>query len=116
MVKATATDPLPAGTHQIRVEFTYDGGGLAKGGDTKLYVNGIQVASARQEASIPMLFSGDETLDLGGDHATSVSDDYTPETSSFTGTVNWVQLDQGDDDHSHLLSPEELLKVAMVRQ
>ena len=116
MVKATASDPLPAGTHQLRVEFHYDGGGLAKGGDTTLYVNGGQVATARQEASIPMLFSGDETLDLGGDHATSVSDDYTPETSAFTGTVNWVQLDQGDDDHSHLLSPEDLLKVAMVRQ
>jgi arylsulfatase len=116
MVKATGTEPVPTGTHQIRVEFSYDGEGLAKGGDTTLYVNGSQVGSARQEASIPMLFSGDETLDLGGDHATSVSDDYTPETSTFTGTVNWVQLDQGDDDHSHLLSPEDLLKVAMVRQ
>ena len=63
-----------------------------------------------------MLFSGDETLDLGGDHATSVSDDYTPETSTFPERCNWVQLDQGADDHSHLLSAEELLKVAMVRQ
>jgi arylsulfatase len=116
LVKASATDPIPAGTHQIRVEFAYDGGGLAKGGNTTLFVDGDQVGSARQEASVPMLFSGDETLDLGGDHATSVSDDYTPETSTFTGTVNWVQLDQGADDHSHLLSPEELLKVAMVRQ
>ena len=63
-----------------------------------------------------MLFSGDETLDVGGDHATSVSDDYTPETSSFTGSVNWVQLDQGADDSSHLISPEDRLRVAMVRQ
>jgi len=62
-----------------------------------------------------MLFSGDETLDLGGDHATSVSDDYTQRRApSRDGQL--VQLDQGDDDHSHLLSPEELLKVAMVRQ
>ena len=116
LVKATGTAPVPVGTHQIRVEFVYDGGGLAKGGDTTLFVDGAPVGSARQEASIPMLFSGDETLDLGGDHATSVSDDYTPETSTFTGTVHWVQLDQGADDHSHLLSADELLKVAMVRQ
>jgi arylsulfatase A-like enzyme len=116
MVKATGSGPISAGTHQIRVEFVYDGGGLAKGGDTTLFVDGAAVGSARQEASIPMLFSGDETLDLGGDHATSVSDDYTPETSTFTGTVHWVQLDQGADDHSHLLSADELLKVAMVRQ
>jgi len=115
-VKAASKDPLNAGTHQIRVEFKYDGDGLAKGGDTTLYVDGTQVGTARQEASIPMLFSGDETLDIGGDHATSVSDDYTPELSRFTGTVNWVQLDQGDDDHSHLISPEDRLKVAMVRQ
>jgi hypothetical protein len=98
------------------VEFAYDGDGLAKGGDTTLYVDGQQAGSARQEASIPMLFSGDETLDIGGDHATSVSDDYTPETSDFTGTVNWVQLDQGLDDQSHLIVPEDRMKVAMVRQ
>jgi arylsulfatase len=115
-VKAAGTDPLTAGTHQIRVEFAYDGDGLAKGGDTTLYVDGALVGSSRQEASIPMLFSGDETLDLGGDHATSVSDEYSPLTSDFTGTVTWVQLDQGDDDSSHLISPEDRLRVAMVRQ
>ncbi|MGA8727059.1 MAG: hypothetical protein WB565_18650 [Acidimicrobiales bacterium] len=115
-VKAVGKEPLAPGTHQIRVEFKYDGDGLAKGGDTTLYVDGTQVGTSRQEASIPMLFSGDETLDIGGDHATSVSDDYSPETSSFNGTVSWVQLDQGADDHSHLISPEDRLKVALVRQ
>ena len=29
----TATTPIPPGEHQVRVEFTYDGGGLGKGGD-----------------------------------------------------------------------------------
>ena len=48
--------------------------------------------------------------------ATSVSDDYTPQISRFTGSVNWVQLDQGADDSSHLISPEDRLRVAMVRQ
>ena len=66
-VKATGTDPLPPGNHQVRVEFTYDGGGLAKGADTSLFVDGAQVGAARQEASIPMMFSGDETLDVGVD-------------------------------------------------
>jgi arylsulfatase len=45
-----------------------------------------------------------------------VSDDYTPDTSRFTGTVNWVQLDQGLDDQSHLISPEDRLSVAMAKQ
>ena len=36
----TASDtPVPPGTHQVRVEFTYDGGGLAKGGDVALFVD-----------------------------------------------------------------------------
>jgi hypothetical protein len=48
--------------------------------------------------------------------ATSVSDDDTPQTSRFTGSVDWVQLDQGADDSSHLTSPEDRLRVAMVRQ
>ena len=30
-VKAAGTEPLAPGNHQLRVEFTYDGGGLAKG-------------------------------------------------------------------------------------
>ena len=115
-VKAAGTDPLPPGSHQVRVEFAYDGGGLAKGADVTLFADGVQVGTSRQEASIPMLFSGDETLDVGTDFGTSVSDDYTPDTSRFTGTVNWVQLDQGADDHSHLIDPEDRLTVAMVRQ
>ena len=116
LAKAVGTDPVPAGEHQIRVEFTYDGDGLGKGGDTALYVDGEQVATARQEASIPMLFSADETLDLGLDTGSAVSDDYTPEESVFTGTVQWVQLDQGNDDQSHLITAEQRLTVAMARQ
>jgi hypothetical protein len=115
-VKAVGSDPLPPGNHQVRIEFTYDGGGLAKGADIALFADGLQVGTSRQEASIPMLFSGDETLDVGTDFGTSVSDDYTPDTSRFTGTVNWIQLDQGSDDHSHLINPEDRLTVAMVRQ
>jgi arylsulfatase len=46
----------------------------------------------------------------------AVSDDYTPETSRFNGSVSWVQLDAGKDDHNHLITPEERLRVAMIRQ
>jgi arylsulfatase len=115
-VKATGSEALSPGHHQVRVEFAYDGDGLAKGGDTALYVDGVKAGSSRQEASIPMLFSGDETLDVGVDFGSSVSDDYTPETSRFTGKVNWVQLDIGADDHSHLITPEDRLSVALNRQ
>jgi hypothetical protein len=29
--------PIPAGTHQVRMEFAYDGGGPGKGGGVTLY-------------------------------------------------------------------------------
>ena len=66
---------------------------------------GQQVGTARQEASIPMFSPATRPSTSGVDNGTSVSDDYTPDTSRFTGTVNWVQLDQGIDDQSHLISP-----------
>ncbi len=115
-VKVAGADAVPAGTHQVRVEFAYDGGGLAKGGALTLYVDGHQVGATRQEASVPMIFSADETCDVGSDTGSAVSDDYTPEESHFTGRVEWVQLDAGPDDHDHLITPEERLSVAMARQ
>jgi arylsulfatase len=62
-----------------------------------------------------MLFSADETADIGSDTASPVADDY-PADSRFTGTVRWVQLDIGGEDHDHLISPDERLQVAMARQ
>jgi arylsulfatase len=113
-VRADAT--VPAGTHQVRVEFTYDGGGLAKGGSAALYIDGSKVGEGRLDATVPMIFSGDETCDLGSDTGSAVSDDYTSATSQFTGTVNWVQLDIADDDHDHFITAEERMRVAMARQ
>ena len=77
---------IPAGTHQVRMEFGYDGGGLGKGGTVTLYVDGNPVGEGRVEATVPMVFSADETADVGRDTASPVSDDYTGETSIFTGT------------------------------
>ena len=38
-----STQPIPTGHHQVRMEFNYDGGGLAKGGAITLYIDGKQV-------------------------------------------------------------------------
>jgi arylsulfatase A-like enzyme len=109
---------IAPGTHQVRMEFAYDGGGLAKGGTVTLYLDGEQVGEGRVEATVPMIFSADETADVGRDTASPVSDDYDGESSVFTGTVNWVQIDLGEDaeDADHLITPEERLRVAMARQ
>ncbi len=100
------------------MEFAYDGGGLGKGGTVTLYVDGDKVGEGRVEATVPMVFSADETCDVGSDTATPVSDDYTSDESRFTGTVNWVQidLDEAAEDLDHLITPEERLRIAMARQ
>jgi arylsulfatase A-like enzyme len=110
--------PIPAGTHQVRMEFAYDGGGLGKGGAVALYVDGEQVGEGRVEGTVPMVFSADETCDVGSDTASPVSDDYTAEGSRFSGTVSWVEIDidKAAEDVDHLIPPDERLKIAMARQ
>ena len=83
-----------------------------------LYLDGDQVGEGRVEATVPLIFSADETADVRRDTASPVSDDYEGESSVFTGTVNWVQIDLGEDgaDADHLITPEERLRVAMARQ
>src|SRR6201987_51157 len=59
----TADQPIPAGEHQVRMEFAYDGGGLAKGGDVTLYYDGQPAGKGRVEMTQPMAFSADEACD-----------------------------------------------------
>jgi arylsulfatase len=109
---------IPAGGHQVRMEFAYDGGGLGKGGTATLYLDGNKVGEGRVENTVPMMFSGDETTDVGSDTGTPVSDDLSPRESIFTGRVRWVEidLDAAGEDLDHLISPEERLQIAMARQ
>src|SRR6202035_1910690 len=58
---AESNDPIAAGQRQVRMEFKYDGGGLAKGGNASLYLDGEKVGEDRVEITVPMLFSADET-------------------------------------------------------
>jgi arylsulfatase A-like enzyme len=116
--KVEGDTAIPAGEHQVRMEFAYDGGGLAKGGTVSLYLDGKKIGEGRVEGTEPMLFSADETTDVGTDGGTPVSDDYGPKDSAFTGRVRWVQIDLGADaeDADHLITPEERLRIAMARQ
>jgi arylsulfatase len=71
-----AEEAVPAGKATIRYEFAYDGGGLAKGGLGRIFVNGNKVAEGRIERTQPMAFSGDEGADVGEDGETPVTEDY----------------------------------------
>jgi hypothetical protein len=115
----TAADtPLPAGTHQVRMEFAYDGGGVGKGGTVTLYLDGDKVGEGRVERTHWGIFSMDETAEVGSDAGAPVSEDYGPTANQFTGKVNWVQIDvdAAAEDLDHLISPEERFHLAMAKQ
>ena len=111
-----ADQPIPAGDHQVRMEFKYDGGGLAKGGDVTLYYDGKAVGKGRVDHTQPMGYSADEACDVGSDTGSPCSPDYGATGNAFTGRIQWVQLDIGDDSHDHLITAEQRFKLAMARQ
>jgi arylsulfatase len=110
-----ATRPIPAGQHQIRMEFAYDGGGLGKGGNVTLYYDGEKAGEGRVQATQPMIFSADETTDIGEDYGMPVTSDYGV-TSKFNGKIDLVQIDLGADNHDHLIDPQDVIRIAFARQ
>ena len=81
-------------------------------------VDGEKVGQGRVDATQPLVFSADETTDVGSDTTTPVSDDYGPEDSTFTGRVRWIGIDLAEaaEDVDHLITPEERLRIAMAKQ
>jgi arylsulfatase len=112
-----APDPLPAGEVAVQYQFDFDGGSPGAGGTGTLVVNGAVVAEGRIERTVPFIFSADETMDLGRDTASPVSDDYpSGDANAFTGKIGWLQIDLEDDEVSHLEDPEATYHRIMARQ
>ena len=96
------------------MEFAYDGGGLGKGGDVTLYYDGKEVGKGRVEATQPIIFSADETTDVGYE----------------SGTRRHARLHRRDEPVQrqdqlgpdrprrrrphHLIDPEDTVRVAMA--
>ena len=112
-----ADTEVPEGTHQVRMEFDYAGPGMGKGGTATLYLDGVKVGEGEIGATAAMVFSADDTCDVGQENGALVAEDY-PVPNRFTGEVNWVEIDVGAAaaDADHQIDPEELLRVAMARQ
>lgn len=89
-----APKAIDADKAEIKLTFDYDGDGAGKGGKASLYVDSKKVAEGRIEKTQPMLFSADETADVGIDDATQVVDDVFEDRqdSEFTGYVNKVSI------------------------
>jgi arylsulfatase len=86
---------LPPGKATVVMDFAYDGGGLGKGGMAKLSVNGTQVAEGRIERTQPLVFSADETADVGLDNQTPVAQGigYGPVETKFTGKIHEIVIE-----------------------
>ena len=108
---------LPGGEHQVRMEFTYDGGGLGKGGKVNLFVDGKKVGEGTIPMTQAMVFSADDGCDVGEDNGASVSPDYKPKRNAFNGTIKGVQLSIEEGTNvDHLVKPEDAIRIAMARQ
>ncbi len=84
---------VPPGKATIRFEFTYDGGGLGKGGMGKILVNGKEAAQGKIEHTQAIIFSADEGADVGMDSETPVTDDYKPGDNRFTAKIKKVVIE-----------------------
>jgi arylsulfatase len=95
-------EKLAPGKHVILVDFKYDGGGLGKGGTVTVSVDDKPVAQGRVDRTYAFRVSLDETLDIGEDTGTPVSEDYRV-PFKFTGALNRVLIGFSDEK----LSPED---------
>ncbi|MGH7461290.1 MAG: arylsulfatase, partial [Longimicrobiales bacterium] len=98
--------PLPKGKSKIELAFSYDGGGLGKGGEAILIINGEEVGRARIENTVAGRF-GIDTFGVGMDSGAPVSDTYDP-PFAFTGRIERVEIKLAPRDLSK--SEEEELE------
>jgi len=85
---------VPAGAATVVLDFAYDGGGVGKGGMATLSVNGETVAEGRVEKTQPLIFSANETADVGLDNQTPVAEGIGigRDETRFTGNIHKITL------------------------
>jgi len=109
---------IPAGQHQVRMEFAYAGGGLGKGGKVTLYIDGKKAGDGEIGATLAMIFSADDGCDVGEDSGAPVSPEYKPGDNRFNGEIRGLQLAIADaaENSDHLVKAAEAIRMAMARQ
>jgi len=93
---------LAPGTHVVEFDFRYDGlgpgtlafgnySGIGQGGTGVLKVDGNEVATQKMEHTLPFILQFDESMDIGSDTGSPVSDDYQI-PFAFTGKLDRIAL------------------------
>lgn len=57
-----------------------------------------------------------ETLDVGADAGTPVTDEYPTRGNAFRGKINWVQIDLGLDEHMPMIDADHVVHVRPTKQ
>ena len=116
--KVAAGSPLEPGRHRLVMTFDYDGGGPGMGGTVRLTVDGDIVGRAGSSAPSRSCSPWTRPSTWVATAGPPVSDDYTAETSEFTGVIHQVRLEiaEGAPNFSHLIDPLQRLAVALARQ
>ncbi len=86
---------LAPGKHVVVVDFKYDGGGIGKGATVTISVDDKPVAKGRVDRTYAFRVALDETLDIGEDTGTPVSEDYHV-PFKFTGDLSRVLIRLSD--------------------
>lgn len=86
---------IPAGDHVVGLDLTYDGGGVGKGAEVVLSVDGTVCGSGRLERTVGFQFSMDETMDVGRDRGTPVTEEYAalPAANAYRGVLRKIRID-----------------------
>jgi arylsulfatase len=90
----SSSEALPKGKNKLVFDFAYDGDGVGKGGTGTLSVDDRKLAEGRIDRTQPMIFSADETADVGVDDATPVVAGIGQGAQTrFTGKIDKVTIE-----------------------
>jgi hypothetical protein len=117
-VKWQSPEVLAPGKHTLEFDFKYEGlgfatlafnsmSGLGRGGSGVLKVDGKVVATQTMERTIPLVFTVDETFDIGSDTGSAIDDNDYHVPFEFTGTIDklTIALDRPK------LTPEDIQRL-----
>ena len=89
-----ASEPLPSGRANVRLEFAADGPKMGTGGLVSLFVNDHKVGEGRMDHTVPIRFSGYAGMDVGCDNGLPVDRSYADRSPfAFTGQIHKLTFD-----------------------
>ena len=114
---ATTVDPAPAST-RCGWSSPTTAAGSARAERRPSTSTATKVGEGRVDATVPMVFSADETTDVGSGQRHPRQRRLRPARQPLHRARPLGQIDLGEDaqDADHLITPEERLRVAMARQ